>query len=171
MKTTRTILYFFVGLVALSSVFLLFSYAYTGYESLSAQTTQTRLGELEARAGKLDETYREWQNFPKLFSDFKNHYLMRTAQFAQFRQELLTICTRHGLSYQDLRTDPYSVFPDVIRVRFSVTFSGAYHGVKNLLFDMSNRPEMIVFKRVTLATGKNPGFVDGSIVMEVYFGK
>jgi hypothetical protein len=169
MKPVKMIIYALVGLLLLSVVFFLFSFAYTSLETISAQNIQSRLTGVQKNANQKKKEYEEWMNFEKNYKKFKDNYLMKSERFDFFKQELQTILRKNGVESAPLKYSIETIFPDVVKISVKFELSGAYENIKRFIHEMENKKEMILFKKVELNKKKTGQTVEGEFVMEVYF--
>ncbi len=169
MKPVKMIIYALGGLLILSVVFFLFSFAYTSLETISAQNIQSRLTAVQKNANQKKKEYEEWMNFEKNYKKFKDNYLMKSERFDYFKQELQTILRKNGVAFAPLKYSIETIFPDVVKISVRLELNGAYENIKRFILEMENKKEMILFKKIELSKKKTGQNVEGEFVMEVYF--
>jgi len=169
MKPVKIIIHALGGVLILSVVFFLFSFAYTSLETISAQNIQSRLTDVQNKAKEKKKDYEEWMNFEKNYKKFKDNYLMKSEQFDQFKHELQTILRKNGVEFAPLKYSIETIFSDVVKISVRFELSGAYENIKRFIHEMENKKEMILFKKIELNKKRTGQTVEGEFVMEVYF--
>lgn len=165
-------MYIVLGLLVAGAVFLLFSFAYSGYQSYSALSTMSRLEELRQKEGKLEITFQQWEDIKDTYAGFKNTYLLNTSSFNQFRQQLISQFQVNGLDHTPLKTGVERVFPDVVKISIRTELTGTYQGLKRLINEMESRSQMILIKRLKMSKDKKrPNAIGCELEMEVYFAQ
>lgn len=172
MRHIRIIMYIVLGLLAAGAVFLLFSFAYTGYQTYSAHTTMSRLEELREKEENLEKNFQQWEAIKGNYAGFKKTYLLNTSGFNQFRQQLISQFQRNGLDHSPLKTGVERIFPDVVKISVKTELTGTYQGLKRFVHEMESRPHMILFKRLKMGKDKKrPNVIGCELEMEVYFAQ
>ena len=141
---------------------------YSSLESLSAQQTLAKLKEAETLTATNKKLFEEWQQISKSYKNFQNTYLMPSDQLQAFRQQLQMTARKNGIGTFNMISDPKSVL-DVINFTFKLEMTGNYQSIKQFIFDVENKKEMILVKKIQLKKRKNTPLIDSSIEMEVYF--
>ncbi len=171
MKTIHLIIYVLCGILALSVIFLLFSYAYTSYESFSAQSTQSRLEEVLSDEKILAGEFAEWNDMNNIYTKFKSDYLVDAADYRKFKQELPMTLRKNGLQVTaepKFTPEKRAKFTDVSKISVNIQVTGAYDGMKRFIHEIANKKRMILFKNVKLEKQAGSS-LSGSFSMEVYF--
>lgn len=176
MKTINIIIYGLAGLLVLSVVFFLFSFGYTSLESMTAQSTQSRLEELQDKAKGLEETSKEWTEIDLTYSSFKQDHLLDSEIYNRFKQDLQMLARKNRLGIPRLGYKFKSVFADVVKIIINIEAAGAYENIKRFIYDVENfkvqdKVRMVLFRKIHLNKMKNSNVVEGELSMEVYFVK
>lgn len=173
MKTEKLIIYVLGGLLVVSVVFFLFSFAYTSLETMSAQSTQARLAELRENEKALGSDVREWTEIDKTYAAFKENYLVKVEMFNRLKQDLLNLSRKNGLGNANYSFKYKSMLSGILKLSVNVELVGSYENIKHLIFDienfqLDNKIKIILFKRVQLTKVKAGTMVEGELTMEVY---
>ncbi len=171
MKPIEMIIYALGGLLFLSVLFFLFSFAYTSLETISAQNIQSRLMDVQKKATEWKKKHEEWMNVGDKYILFKDEYLMKSERFDRFKQELETVLRKNGLGFAPLKYSITTMFFDMVKISIKIELTGAYENIKRFIHGMENKKEMILFKNIELNKKQTGPTVEGEIVMEVYFAK
>ncbi len=167
-KPIKLFVYSIASLLPLSILFFLFSLIYSSLESLSAQQTLAKLKEAETLTATNKTLFEEWQQISKSYKSFQNKYLMPSDQLQAFRQQMQMTARKNGIGTFNMISDPKSVL-DVINFTFKLEMTGNYQSIKRFIFDVENKTEMILVKKIQLQKRKNTPLIDANIEMEVYF--
>lgn len=171
MKIFKMIIYGLGGLLAASIVFFLFSFAYTSLETISAQNIQSRLDELQQKVEQQTKDYEEWKTFEAEYNSFKENYLVDSERFDAFKQDVQMAFRKNSVNFSTLDYGIKSLFSDVVKVSIGSEFTGPYQNIKRFIYDMENRKEIVLFRKLQLTKKKGENLVEGELAMEVYFVK
>jgi Tfp pilus assembly protein PilO len=165
------IIYGLGGLLAASIVFFLFSFAYTSLETMSAQNIQSRLDELQQKVERQRKDYEEWKNVEQEYNSFKENYLVNSERFDGFKQDVQMAFRKNGVTFSRLEYGIKSMFSDVVKISVKSEFTGSYQNIKRFIYDMENKKEIVLFRKLQLGKKKGETVVEGELAMEVYFVK
>ena len=173
MKIVKLIIYVLGGLLVAGVAFFLFSFAYTSIETMSAQSTQARLEELQERENELGTTFRAWTEIDLTYTAFKENYLVKVEQFNRLKQDLQTLSRKNGLGNARFNFKYKSTISGIVKLSVGVELVGSYENIKRFLFDIENfkvdnSVKMILFKRIDLNKMKSGTMIEGVVTMEAY---
>ncbi|MCK4762345.1 MAG: hypothetical protein KAW12_09125 [Candidatus Aminicenantes bacterium] len=168
-KNSKIFVYSLLGLLLASFVFFVFTVAYSFHESISVlgfkldayNRTETKFLELEA-------THIEWQNIDKTYDQFKNDYLIRFDDYPAFRSEMQAVLSRNALQLEKINHRYRNIMKDIRKVVIDSRIVGAYRNVKKFIFEMENKTEMVLFKKIEMSK-LDAANVKVTFSMEVYF--
>jgi len=168
------IVYGLIGLFLVSTLFLLFSLAYSSLETMSIKGLDAKAREFKAQEKeflKLEATFNEWHDMEQIFSKFKKDYLIRFDDYPAFRNELQGIFGRNFLQEIKSSHKYRNMFSDIRRVSIDLQIKGAYTDLKKFISEIESKAEMIVFDSLNLVRQESGDRVLAKIIMEVYFVK
>ncbi len=173
MKTVKLIIYVLGGLLVAGVVFFLFSFAYTSLETMSAQSTQARLEELQEKEKNLGTTFKEWTEIDRTYTAFKENHLVKVETFNRLKQDMQMLSRKNGLGNARFSFKYKSMLAGVLKLSVSVELVGSYENIKRFLFDIENfkienNLKMILVKRIDLKKMKSGTMIEGILKMEAY---
>lgn len=173
MKIVKLIIYVLGGLLVAGVAFFLFSFAYTSLETMSAQSTQARLEELQEREKNLGTSSKAWTEIDLTYTAFKENYLVKVEQFNRLKQDLQMLSRKNGLGNARFNFKYKSMISGIVKLSVGVELVGSYQNIKRFLFDIENfkvdnNVKMILFKRIDLNKMKSGTMIEGVVTMEAY---
>ncbi len=173
MKIVKLIIYALGGLLVVGVAFFLFSFAYTSLETMSAQSTQARLEELQEKERTLGTTFKEWTEIDLTYTAFKENYLVKVEKFNRLKQDLQMLSRKNGLGNARFSFKYKSMLSGILKLSVIVERAGSYENIKRFLFDIEkfkieNNVKMILLKKIDLKKMKSGTIIEGVLKMEAY---
>jgi hypothetical protein len=170
MKPIKIFFYAISYLLPASLLFLILSLAYSSFQTISAQNTLLKLKEIQNNTRSQKTLYEEWQKIEETYKTFQTKFLLKSDKLNNFRQEVQLMARRNGFGAVNMNNKINSIpFTDVLNITFTIEAAGNYRSIKRFIFDIENKKEMILFKKIQLKKRRNTQMVDARIIMEVYF--
>lgn len=173
MKIVKLIIYALGGLLVVGVAFFLFSFAYTSLETMSAQSTQARLEELQQREKTLGTTFKEWTEIDLTYTAFRENYLVKVETFNRLKQDLQMLSRKNGLGNARFGFKFKSMLSGIVKLSVTVELVGSYENIKRFLFDVENfridnNIKIILLKKIDLKKMKSGPMIEGVLTMEAY---
>lgn len=170
MRKNEILVYIFLALFLLSTLFLVISLGYTSLEKISAQSLDDRMQELqnkEVEFSKLEQKGEEWQNIDQTYEQFKTDFLLQYEKFSDFRNQLESIFQTNMLTSERKNYRINNLPGGIVRVTLDFNLTGSYRDIKKFLYTIEEDQRMVFLKNVSLTKTKNG--VIGNFAMEAYF--
>lgn len=173
MKIVKIFIYALGGLLAVGIAFFLFSFAYTSLETMSAQSTQARLEELQEQEQTLGATFKEWTEIETTYTAFRDNYLVEVEKFNRLKQDLQMLSRKNGLGNARFSFKYKSMLSGILKLSVSIELVGSYENIKRFLFDIENfqidnNIKMLLLRRIDLKKMKAGTMIEGVLKMEAY---
>lgn len=165
------IIYGLIGLFIIAFGFFIFSFTYSSIENISVMSFKPRLDEYNKKEKEflvLEESYKDWKNVGLTYKQFKEKYMIKFDDYPGFRDELQAMLSRNSLMTQDLKHKYKNIMDDIRRVSIDIKLVGSYMNLKRFIFEIENRPGMILFKDIQFSK-KDVSNVSAKISLDVYF--
>jgi len=170
MKPVKIFFYAIGGLLPASLLFLIISLAYSSFQTISAQNTLQKLKEVQGSTEAQKRQYEEWQKIGETYKAFQTEFLLKSEKLNSFRQDIQLIARQNGFGAVNMNNKINSLpFTDVLNITFTIELAGSYRSIKRFIFEIENKKEMIIFKKIQLNKRQNTQLVDARLTMEVYF--